>query len=82
MLMSYPSHPVLAFTRADARRARPSRGPARATSIRFFRADCGPLDRLPARSPSGRYLYLLPRPLPVPPWPDAADQSARGPEVG
>jgi hypothetical protein len=80
--MAHQPYPLVAYTRADARRSRPGRGPARATSIRFFRADCVLPDLRPARSPAGRYLYLLPDPLLAPVNHGAARQVTSEKEVG
>ena len=57
---------VVLFTRSDFRRLRPGRGPARSMSIRV--APYEPTsERIPLRTLSGRFLYTVACPLPLPP---------------
>jgi hypothetical protein len=60
--MSPSSPEPLVITRAQLRRWRPGRGPARLLPLRFVQGTPAP-EATPARTHSGRYLYTLAQPL-------------------
>lgn len=80
--MPEPWGTTLAYTRAELRRLRHGRGPARIAPIRICRQPATPEGAVPARSASGRYLYTLAAPLPPQPRRRRPAPLAAGREVG